>query len=70
MRTKEPQFRLTSQETKAEATTRIAREILRSEAEERQNKTAALKAARLARQAAGDAAPVAPKSRKATLPGS
>ncbi|TCM87106.1 hypothetical protein [Rhodovulum steppense] len=51
MRTKDTLFRSTSQETKADTTARVAREIIQSEAEERQKKTAAQRAARLEREA-------------------
>ena len=49
------------QEAKADVTSRIAREIIDSEVTARESKTERLRAARLAREAAADARPAAPK---------
>lgn len=57
-------IRQTAAESKAETTKRISEEILRTEAEQREAKTARLKAARLAMLAAKDDAPSPKAGRK------
>jgi len=51
-------------ETKADVTTRVAREIMDQEAAARAAKTERLRAARLAREAAEASMPAAPAARK------
>ncbi|TCO72404.1 hypothetical protein [Rhodovulum euryhalinum] len=64
MVTKDTLFRPTKQETKADTTNRTAREIIRSEAEARESKTATLRAARMEKEAAQAALPKAGKPAK------
>jgi hypothetical protein len=51
------------QETKADATTSVARSILQAETKARDAKTAKLRALRLAQEAQAEAAPAKPKAK-------
>ena len=70
MVTKHTLFRATKTETKAEATTSVAKNIIASETSAREAKVERLRKARLEREAAtpADEAPAKPRKRAAATP--